>query len=237
LLSGLILIVTHYGELAHFVRLVRQAEPLWLIMALLLQSATYVSVASVWYLALRKAGLHHSFISLIPIWCRKTLFRPGDAHRRHEWYRFLYHSPEPPRCPDSPVHGLLAAEPGGVYGACLLAAALCVLLLWFYQAIDVRVITVVVVFFLVAPGIPAAAMWLRSLGRRQLPPFFQRFPGLAHLMESVSNAPGELLRSPALVVMTMLLHGAVLPWMQRPCGSCSRWLASTYLTGPLFRVS
>lgn len=67
LLSGLILIVTHYGELAHFVRLVRQAEPLWLIMALLLQSATYVSVASVWYLALRKAGLHHSFISLIPI--------------------------------------------------------------------------------------------------------------------------------------------------------------------------
>ena len=67
LLSGLVLLVTHFGELEHFARLVRQAKPAWLVLALLLQTGTYVSVASVWYLALQRERQVHSLLSLIPL--------------------------------------------------------------------------------------------------------------------------------------------------------------------------
>lgn len=67
LLSVLVLLVTHFGELEHFAQLVRQAEPAWLMLAVLLQLATYLGVASVWYLALRREGLRPSLPSLIPL--------------------------------------------------------------------------------------------------------------------------------------------------------------------------
>ena len=45
--------VSHLGELEQFAILVRQAEPKWLLLALLLQMATYVSVSAIWYVPLR----------------------------------------------------------------------------------------------------------------------------------------------------------------------------------------
>ena len=67
LLSGSLVLLTHFTELEHFTQLVRQAEPAWLVLALLLQAATYASVAGVWYLALRQEGQAHSLRSLVPL--------------------------------------------------------------------------------------------------------------------------------------------------------------------------
>lgn len=67
ILSGLILVVTHVGELEHFIALIRRAEPVWLALVMLLQLPTYISVAAVGHLSLRSAGMRCSFLSLIPL--------------------------------------------------------------------------------------------------------------------------------------------------------------------------
>jgi uncharacterized protein (TIRG00374 family) len=209
LLSALILVVSHFGELADFVQLVRQAEPAWLVMAVLLQAATYTSVASVWYLALRKAGLRHSLVSLIPIGVAKLFSDQAMPSGGMSGTAFFIAALNRRGVPAELCMATLLLSLVAYYGAYLLAAVLSVALVWFYHAMHVWVVTVMVVFCVVAVTVPAGALWLGSLKGRGLPAFFKRFAGLSQLMDAVANAPGELLRSPGLVVVAVFLHGAV----------------------------
>ncbi len=52
----LILAVTHRSEEEAFLKLLRQIEPAWLVLALLLQAGTYVAQGAVWRLVVRDAG-------------------------------------------------------------------------------------------------------------------------------------------------------------------------------------
>ena len=209
LLSGLIIVVSHFGELRHFVQLMRQADPAWLFLVLILQAATYTCVATVWNLALRKAGLHYSIISLIPVSVAKLFSDQAMPSGGMSGTAFFITALSRRGVPAHTCMAIMLLSVVAFYGAYLLAAILTVLLLWFYHAINTWIITVLVVFCLVAVGIPVGALWLRSLGRKQLPPVLLRFSGISHLRDMIANAPEELLRSPALVVVSMLLHGAV----------------------------
>jgi Mg2+-importing ATPase len=55
-LAGVIIAATHFSEEEAFVRLTRQAEPPWLIAALLLQAATYLAQGEIWRSVARAAG-------------------------------------------------------------------------------------------------------------------------------------------------------------------------------------
>lgn len=54
--AALILVVTHLTEEQEFLRLLRQIDPRWLALALLLQSSTYVMQGIVWRVVLRATG-------------------------------------------------------------------------------------------------------------------------------------------------------------------------------------
>jgi len=209
LLSGLILMVTHFGEVKHFVELLRQAKPAWLILALLLQAMTYASVAAVWYLALKQEEMHHSFLSLVPLGIAKLfsdqVMPSGGMSGTTFFIAALNHR-------GVPVHLCMATLLLSLvvyYGAYLLAALVSVLVLWFYHAIHVWIMVVVGIFCFVAVGIPAGALWVRSLGKKELPALLLRIPGLNNVMSAFANAPGNLLRSPSLVISATLLHTAV----------------------------
>ena len=209
LLSGLIVVVSRFSELRHFVQLVRQAEPAWLFLVVLLQAATYTSVATVWSLALRKVGLRHSVISLIPVGVAKLFSDQAMPSGGMSGTAFFITALNRRGVPPHLCMAIMLLSLVAFYGAYLLAAVLTVLLLWFYHAINTWIISVVVAFCLVAVGIPVGALWLRRLGRKPLPPVLLQFSGLSHLKDTIANAPDELLRSPALVMLSMLLHGAV----------------------------
>lgn len=54
--AGLVTLVVHFGEGRAFVRLVEEAEPWWLVLALGLQAGTYLTQAGVWHAVLTRAG-------------------------------------------------------------------------------------------------------------------------------------------------------------------------------------
>ncbi len=209
LLAGSIFLLTHFTELEHFAQLVRQAEPAWLVLALLLQAATYVSVAGVWYLALKRAEMRHSLLSLIPLGVAKLFSDQVMPSAGMSGTAFFIAALNRRGVPAHFCMAILLLSLVSYYGAYLLVAFASILLLWFYHAIHVWIIAVVVVFCLVAVGIPAGALLLRSLGKKELPAPLLRIPGLSKLMSDIATAPRELLRSPALVISTTLLHGSV----------------------------
>ncbi len=209
LLSGLILLVSHYGELEHFVRLVRQAEPAWLVLAALLQLSTYLSVASVWYLALRRSGQRHSLLSLVPLGIGKLFSDQAMPSGGMSGTAFLITALSRRGVPAQVCMATLLLSLMSFYAAYLIAVLVTVLLLYSYHVLHIWIIVAVTVFALIAVGIPAGALWLRSVAKRELPAPLLRVPGLAELMDAIAHAPGELLRSPALVLATMLCHGSV----------------------------
>jgi Mg2+-importing ATPase len=56
LLAGVIVIAVHFSEARDFARLAHQARPEWLLLAVMLQGATYVAQAGIWRLVARAAS-------------------------------------------------------------------------------------------------------------------------------------------------------------------------------------
>ncbi len=209
LLAGLILLVTHFGELQHFAQLLRQAEPAWLILALLLQAGTYTSVAAVWYITLRREGQRQTLASLIPVGVAKLFSDQAMPSGGVSGTAFFIAALQRRGVPPNLCMAILLLSLVSYYAAYLLAALASVLLLWFYHAISAWIIGVVVIFCSVAVGIPAAALWLRSLGNNELPAPLLRIPGVRQFMHNIANAPANLLRNPTLLLATVLLQAAV----------------------------
>lgn len=209
LLSGLILLITHFGELEQFVRLLRQAEPAWLLLALLLQLATYLNVSGVWYLALRQAGQRRPLRSLVPLGIAKLFSDQAMPSGGMSGTAFFIAALGRRGIPVEVCMATLLLSLVGFYGAYLIAVSMTVLLLYVHHVLQTWIVAAVGVFALVAVGIPAGALWLRSMAQRDLPAPLLRIPGLGKLMNAIAQAPVELLRNPALLAGTMLLHGSV----------------------------
>jgi uncharacterized protein (TIRG00374 family) len=209
LLSGLVVTVTHFREIEHFVQLLRRAEPLWLILALLFQSGTYFSVAAVWHQSLRRGGVRYSLLSLVPLGIAKLFSDQAMPSGGMSGIAFFVaalgrHGVSIHLCMATMLVSLV-----GYYAAYLIAAITSVMLLWFHHKINVWIISITIVFCLVAVAIPASALFLRRWGKKDLPALLLRIPGLNGLLRAFGNAPGELLRNPALFMITTLLHGSI----------------------------
>lgn len=209
LLSGLILTVTHVGELERFVQLVRQAEPAWLLLAVFLQAATYVSTAGVWYLTLKRAGAAYSLLSLVPVSVAKLFSDQAIPSGGASGMAFLATALNRRGVPARLRTGVLLINLVAYYGAYLLFAVISILLLWFYHAIQIWIVTVAAVFSVVAIAIPAGVLLLRGVGKTELPGLLRHVPGLIRLSGLIADAPTEMLRSSALVGFSVALNGTV----------------------------
>lgn len=209
LLSGLILLVTHRAELEAFLKLLREARPAWLLLAMGLQLATYASVAGVWYLALRAVAHAHRFLPLVPLGIAKLFSDQAMPSAGMSGTAFFIAALKRRGVPSHLCMATLLVSLVSYYGAYLVAALVSVLLLWLHHAINAWVIAVVGVFCVMAVGIPAGALLLRQWGTKQLPSQLLRIPGIARLQSTIADAPTELLRRAWLVILCTLLHGAV----------------------------
>ena len=209
LLAGLVLLVTHVSELQQFLALAQRAEPKWLLLAMMLQVATYVSEAGVWYLALRRAGQPRTLVSLVPLGIAKLFSDQAMPSGGVSGTAFFISALRRRNVAAHLCMATLLLSMITYYAAYVVAALVSILLLWLYHAIRIWMVAVVVVFALVAVGIPAGALWLRRFGNRELPGYLLWIPGLDDLMSAIAHAPGELLRSPSLLVASGVLHGSV----------------------------
>ena len=130
LLAGLIMVISHIGELENFAILVRRAEPVWLLLALLLQVGTYLSVAAVWYLALRAGGTPHSFLSLVPLGIAKLFSDQAMPSGGMSGTAFFIAALSRRGVPNHVCMATLLLSLVAYYGAYLLAALATLLLLY-----------------------------------------------------------------------------------------------------------
>lgn len=209
LLAGVILMASHLGELEQFARMAREAEPGWLVLALLLQLGTYASVSAVWYVPLRRAGQRQPLLSLIPLGIAKLFADQSLPSAGMSGTAFFIAALSRRGIPDPLCMATLLLSLVGFYGAYLLVAALALLLLYWHHRLQPWIELVALAFAVVAVAIPAGAVWLRRMGRRELPGMLLRVPGIAGLRQAIAAAPVGSLRSPGLMLAIGFFHALV----------------------------
>ncbi|CAB3744448.1 hypothetical protein LMG24238_07273 [Paraburkholderia sediminicola] len=206
---AVILVVLHLGSLQKMAGLIRSARPGWMLVALAVQSCTYVSAAFVWREALRQAGHPLSLRALIPLGIAKVFTDQVLPSGGISGTMLV-------------VRGLTGRRvPAGIAMAAMLVgmvsydiAYLFVVLasagvLWLQHRLNVALIAGVAIFVVVTVAVPAAVLGLKQWGQRAPIAWLSRCLGVTALLQELADAPTRLLRNPRLLLQTVGLQLAI----------------------------
>ncbi|MBF8275370.1 MAG: hypothetical protein HW390_443 [Candidatus Brocadiaceae bacterium] len=211
-LAGLVYFVTHFRELEHFVQLLHQAKPLWLLAGLFVQSLTYFSAAAVWQQTFLQAGVRYSLLSLVPLGIAKLFSDQALPSGGVSGSAFLVASLNRRGIPPPLCMAMLLTSMVAYYTAYLVAALSSIALLWFYHAIKVWIVTVTGAFCVIAVIIPVGSLWLKRLGKQQSLPALVAFPSfvVASVVATLSPVPLGLGTFEATCVAMLSMLGVTL---------------------------
>jgi len=210
LLSALIGVVVNFGEIERFLDLIRQARPAWLAVGLVLQFGTYVCEALAWQYTLRAFGLSPRLAMLVPLSVAKLFSDQavpsgglsGTAFFLAAMRRYGIESAQAMAC--------LLINLVAYFASCLLMAAANLLILAWYHALNRWIVTVTLLFTLLAIGVPFALLkirWRDSVFDRIA---LRYMPALKQSFEAFHNAPAILPRRAGLMTQQLLLHTMVM---------------------------
>jgi uncharacterized protein (TIRG00374 family) len=90
-----------------------------------------------------------------------------------------------------------------------LGALWVLVVLWWKSRMSMLLGAAVLVFLVVAAGIPALTLWLHRRGQERIPRWIARWSKAKHFFELIGEAPTELVRDPMLIACITLLNLAV----------------------------
>lgn len=207
--AGLIAAVAHWGEVGRFAALLRQAEPGWIGLAVMLQLTTYVSVASGWSAVLRRAGTPRPMRPLVRIALTKLFADQVLPSAGMSGNILLVDQLRGLGVPKGTAVAALLLSMIGFYAAYACFALVTLILLWLHDRATPLMAGVVTTFLLVAFAIPALALWLRSRGSRPLPDRIEHIDFVRRLLETVAQAPSALLRDRQLAIMVAACNAMI----------------------------
>lgn len=209
-LLAVVAVAVHLGDIARIAQLLRSLSPAWLLLALLLQAATYFSLAAAWRTGLHHAGVERSVRDLLPLTLAKLFIDQAAPTGGISGTTFLVAALVRRGVAAPACLAVLLVHLVGHYSANLLAAPLAIGVLWRAHQTRSWMVGVSALFAVVSVVIPASMLALRRYGRR-LPRWLLRIPGLAPVLRAVDDAPMTLLRRPRLLAtMTALSTGVIL---------------------------
>lgn len=234
ILAAVVLVATRFTELEHFAALLQQAEPLWLLLAFVLQCLTYIFAAAVWHGALRHMGSHRRFWSIVPLGLAKLFTDQALPTGGIGGTLLVVMALERRGVASGLAMAALLIGMISFYVAYLSAVLAALAVLYFHDILDLYMIGAAIIFVFVATGIPLIVLALRrwsahSNGPGKASPmarWLNHVPGVATLLEALAAAPARLLRDPRpflqaslLQMMVFLLDAATLWVMLQAIGA------------------
>lgn len=201
LVAALVGAVLHFGEIRNFGRLLAQAQPAWLALAVALQISTYASVASGWSAVLSAAGTPRPLPPLVRIAIGKLFADQAVPSAGMGGNILLVDQLRALRVRRGTAVAALLISMIGFYAAYAVFAIIMLALLWLHDQATALMAGLVTTFLLVALAIPSLALWLRHRGSQPLPPRIERIGVVRALLASVAQAPAALLANRRLLAI------------------------------------
>jgi uncharacterized protein (TIRG00374 family) len=223
--AALIGAVLHWGELANFMALVRRAEPAWLIAAVLLQFSTYAAVALGWRLVIIRAeGRRYSMMPLIRIALSKLFADQALPTAGMGGNVLLVDQLMTLGAARGTAVAALLISMLGFYASYMIFALGTLFLLWLHGHATSLMVGLITSFVLVAIAIPSLALWLRARGSKPLPPAVEDIRPIRSLLETIGQAPANLLRDRALLLRLTACNAVVFAADSATLYACLRSL-------------
>ena len=90
------------------------------------------------------------------------------------------------------------------------AVLLAVGIVWVHHDLPPVLLTLVLLFAVIAAGVPLTILQLHRRGSRIVPPWVRRLPGLTCVVQAMTTAPAEVLRDRWLLLETSVLECAIV---------------------------
>ncbi|MGZ3268583.1 MAG: lysylphosphatidylglycerol synthase transmembrane domain-containing protein [Croceibacterium sp.] len=209
-LAGLVAVVLHLSDLERFAEMARRAEPFWLLAGFAFQFATYAFLALGWQAVLRRAGSPQLLRRLLPIALCKLFVDQVVPAAGMGGNVLLVDRLRALGAPRGTAVSTLLVSILGYYAAYAALALAMMVALWLHHAATALVVGPVTAFLLVTLAIPSLYLWTWKRGARPLPRLLERFPPLARLLATVSQAPPELVGDRPLIARVAMWNGLIV---------------------------
>jgi uncharacterized protein (TIRG00374 family) len=196
--AALVAVLANFAELRNFLALVRHAQPVWLVAAVVLQISTYVSVAAAWRTVLKAAGSPLKLRSLVPLSISKFFADQAIPTAGMSGNVLVVDRLMTAGVPRGNAISALLVSMVGYYCAYAVLAVIVLVLLWLHDRATPLLAWTISLFLLVAAAIPGTALLLIRSGRRP-PGLLMRFRLLRRVVEALGEARTRLVKRPALV--------------------------------------
>jgi len=234
LLGAVVLVVTHLGEERELVRLVHQAQPLWLLAAVALQALTYVCAAAVWQRALVYRGVATRLQPLVPLGLVKLFTDQVVPSAGVSGTLLVVRGLERRRVSRSDAVAAILTDLAGYYIACLLATLAALAVLWRHGTLSLATLLPAAAVCVLVLGLPLAIFGLRRQTARHPPRWLERLPGARDVAAVLREAPAGTLFGPRLLAETVLLQLAIFVLDALTLAATLRAVASPLGFWPVF---
>ena len=211
------LVATHVGEAKHFVQLLSQAEPIWILIALVFQIGTYVCAGSIWHIVAKSANYHLPINTLAKLSIEKlsvnqllpTAGMAGNLIVVRAMRRF--------GMPASLAMEALLVEILSHYAAFAIVALGTIGILWSHHSVTPIILGLVGAFSIFITIAPLTIWWALSHRNWNPPAWILRFTIVSGALNAIQHVSPERIRSASLLakavalqILTFLLDSATL---------------------------
>jgi glycosyltransferase 2 family protein len=209
LIGGLVIAVLHWGDVKEFGKLLTEAKPIWLVVATVLQLATYVGLAAQWWLVLRQGNTPEEGGGLLRLTFAKHFADQVVPTAGLSGNVLVVDRLVSLGVPRPNAVAALLLQVIAYYISYALGALWVLVVLWWKSRSSVLLTCAVLVFLIIAIGIPWLTLWLHRRGQERLPRWVARWSKAQSFFKLVGEAPRELVRDPRLIGWLTLLNGLV----------------------------
>ncbi len=206
LIAGLVVAVLHWGDVKKFAALITTARPGWLAIGFALQLATYFGLSAQWWLTLRRGKSPQPHGALFRLTFAKHFADQVIPTAGMSGNVVLVDRLVSLGVPRGNAVAALLLQIIAFYASFAAGALWVLVVLWWKHRTSLLLIGAVLLFLVVACGIPALTLWLHRRGQERLPRWLARWSKARDFFELVGEAPRNLIRDPHLIAILTLLN-------------------------------
>jgi len=226
LLGAVVLVATHRAEERALARLLREAQPFWLLGAAGLQVLTYVCAAAVWQRALVFRGDVARLRPLVPLGLAKLFTDQALPSAGISGTLLVVRGLERRGIPGPAAMAAMLTGLVAYYLGYLLATLAAVAILWRHGELGLVILLPAAALCVIAVAVPLAMLALRRQAVRRPPGWLERWPGMRDVTAYLREAPPASLFAPRLLAETALLQLAIFVLDALTLGATLRAVAS-----------
>jgi Mg2+-importing ATPase len=210
LLVAVILAALHFSEERAFVRVARDAKPWWLLVALLLQTCTYIAQGGIWRLAGRTAERELSRRTAVELSLAKLFADQALPSAGLSSSILLARALERLRFPAAAVKASVLVNIASYHLAYVVALSAALAILGWRGQHNPAVIGIAVLFLLFSLGLSVAILVMAGRAIAPAGAIARRFRVARTMLAFVAGASGPMVRSARVLGAAIAMQGAIV---------------------------